>query len=335
MSDVAKGCALVACAGGGFGDSLLASVVARALHERYARVDALTLPGHRAALQRVPDVDAVLVDDGGDEASLAAKLCDSGYDAAVVTWATARIARVLHRAKIPVRVGQARRLYSRLFTKRVVVRSETGDVTSHWTQVLLDYARALDCDAADAIPRFVPTPEDESEAQSVAHEHGFQRGGFLILHPANAIASTRAWPVRGWRALALALGARFSMPVAVTGGRADAELVRKICDGGAIPLAGRVGIGGFGALASRTAAYVGITTGTMHVAASVGAPTLGIFPFQSDFPERWAPLGRKTVVVRASYRCHDGDTKERCRDYACIEHLDVPGIVDALASLLR
>ncbi len=71
----------------------------------------------------------------------------------------------------------------------------------------------------------------------------------------------------------------------------------------------------------------------MHVAAAVGCPTVGIFPFQSDFPERWAPLGRRVEVVRASYPCHDGDTKESCRDYACIANLDVPRILSAVAAL--
>ena len=66
--------ALLYCAGGGIGDSLVASIVARALRERYAVVDALTLPSHQPLLQRVPDLDETLVDDGGDERTLAAAL---------------------------------------------------------------------------------------------------------------------------------------------------------------------------------------------------------------------------------------------------------------------
>ena len=99
-------------------------------------------------------------------------------------------------------------------------------------------------------------------------------------------------------------------------------------------IAGKLSIGGFGALAQRARGFVGITTGTMHVAAAVGAPTLGIFPFQSDFPERWGPLGPSTAIVRASYPCHPGDTKENCRDYACIANLDVERILAAAQSLI-
>jgi ADP-heptose:LPS heptosyltransferase len=101
-----------------------------------------------------------------------------------------------------------------------------------------------------------------------------------------------------------------------------------------VSIAGATSIGVFGALATRAQAFVGITTGSMHVAAAVGCPTVGIFPFQSDYPERWSPLGERTAVVRASYRCHSGDTKESCRDYACIAQLDEPRILAALSSLL-
>src|ERR1700688_1695273 len=146
--------ALLYCAGGGLGDSLVASIVARALRRRYDCVDALTLPAHRGLLERVPDVDRVLVDEG-HEGALAAQLSQLRYRACVVTWATSRTARVARRAAIPIRVGQARRFYSFRFTKPVVVRSERGDVTSHWSEVLLDFARAIGCDTQERTYRFV------------------------------------------------------------------------------------------------------------------------------------------------------------------------------------
>jgi ADP-heptose:LPS heptosyltransferase len=355
--------ALLYCAGGGIGDSLVATIVARALHQRFDIVDALTLPSHRETLVRVPDVDDVLVDDGGDERALAATLAQHNYDACVVTWATPRTARVPQLAKIPIRVGQARRLYSFRFTHRVTVRSETGDTTSHWSDVLLDYARVLNCDTNDRVYRFIPTPQDEAEGALVSPGEV----PFIILNPCNAIASQRdVWPVEGWAALARALRDRFEVTVLVSGSPADAPIVDAIVaqaraydgadsatpsrgarddEGGGtstllrsaqrdvVSIAGKTGIGGFGALAQRAKAFVGITTGSMHVAAAVGCPTAGIFPFQSDFPDRWAPLGSRTAIVRPSYPCHRGDTKERCRDYACIAHLDVPRIVAAVESL--
>jgi heptosyltransferase III len=327
---------LLYCAGGGIGDSLVASVVGRALRAKFERVDALTLPGHRSTLERVADLDDVLSDDQGEEQELAAMLRARDYDACVVTWATARTARVAKLAAIPVRVGQARRLYSRDFTKRVVVRSERGDVTSPWVDILLDYARALGCDTDDRVPSFVPTADDEHEAEAETAALSLSKGDYIILHPTNAIASQRSlWPTQGWAALAHALSDRFDCTILLSGAPADATINAAIANGTRIVnIAGKLSIGGFGALAQRARGFIGITTGTMHVAAAVGTPTLGIFPFQSDFPERWAPLGTRTAVVRASYPCHRGDTKEHCRDYACIANLDVERIVAAAQSLL-
>ena len=336
--------ALLYCAGGGIGDSLVASLVGRALHRRFERVDALTLGAHRALLERVPDLDSVMVDEGGDERALAGRLAQNGYEACVVTWATPRTARIPQLAAIPVRVGQARRFYSFRFTHRVVVRSEQGDVTSHWSEILLDFARAIGCDTDDRQYRVVPTPQDEHEAEELTRGSG----RFIILNPCNAVASLRGiWPPQGWAALAQALAQRFAMRVFVSGSPADAPITEGItrlalsglqrgtaADEPIVSLAGKTSVGGFAALARRAQAFVGITTGSMHVAAAVGCPTVGIFPFQSDFPERWSPLGARTAVVRASYPCHRGDTKEKCADYACIAHLDLPRILAATEALV-
>jgi ADP-heptose:LPS heptosyltransferase len=332
---MAESRALVYCAGGGIGDSLLASVVARALRQRYARVDALTLASHAAVLERVPDVDSVLIDDGGPERALASSLARVGYDACVTTWATPRTARVPQLAAIRIRVGQARRFYSFRFTRRVVVRSERGDVISHWSDILLDYARALGCDTADRRYQFVPTADDEREADNL----GLDNARFLILNPCNAIASRRnVWPIAGWAELARALRRHFGSRVLVSGSSADTSvaeaIVRLARDDAIESIAGRTDIGAFGAVARRAEAFVGITTGSMHVAAAVGCATVGIFPFQSDFPDRWAPLGARTAIVRPSYPCHAGDTKERCRDYACIANLDQARILAATESLI-
>lgn len=326
--------ALVYCAGGGIGDSLMASLVARALHRRYQSVDALTLPQHAAALERVPDFDGVRVDAGGPEGELAAAISGT-YDAAVVTWATPRSARVPAMARIPVRIGQARRMYSWRFTHRVTVRSELGDVTSHWSQILLDYARAIGCDTQDTFPRFVPTAEDDEQMYGLLRNLHLNGGDFVVVHATNAIAPERnIWPTNGWSRLARALHERFGASVLLSGSGADRGIVEQIArQSGAHSIAGATSIGAFASLARSALGFAGITTGSMHVAAAVGCPTVGIFPFQTDTPERWAPLGPRTAIVRASYPCRPGERKETCPDYACIAHLDVPRILAACESV--
>jgi ADP-heptose:LPS heptosyltransferase len=286
--------ALLVAAGGGIGDTLLAGVVARALRTRFAAVDAIVLPAHIALAARMPML--------AESTPLGARLAHR-YDAAVVTWATMGTALLPWRARIPVRVGQARRLYSGLFTERVVVRSERGDHQSPWTDILLDYARAIDCTTDDTIPSFVPTEVDRADADTLLRVHDVG-GAFYLLHATRGLSAQHArWPTVGFAALAR-------------------ELVR------------RDAIGAFGALAARARAVLAMDSGPMHVAAAVGAPTVGIFALQSDEPDRWAPQGRRVAVVRPTYPCPPGHRKETCPNFACVRELDTAGILAALAGLL-
>jgi heptosyltransferase-2 len=320
--------ALLVAAGGGIGDTLLAGVVARALRGRYAAVDAVVLPAHADLAAHVPSIERTI--------ALGARL-PARYDAAVVTWATLRTALVPWRARIPVRAGQARRLYSALFTQRVVVRSELGDRTTHWTQILLDYARAIGCDTADATPGFAVRDDEREAAATLLRVHDVG-GEFYLLHPTRGLAAQRSrWPVEGFVALARRLVARDGVPVLVSGSPDDAGIAHAIADAagtGVTSVAGATSIGVFGALAQRARAVLAMDSGPMHVAAAAGAPTVGIFALQSDEPDRWAPKGPRSAVVRPSYPCPPAHRKETCPDFACVRELDETAILAALDGLL-
>jgi heptosyltransferase-2 len=295
----------------------------------------LVLPGHVGLAERVPDVARVLPFEGS-AAALARLLGRERYAAAVVTWATLMTAEVPLLARIPIRVGQARRLYSWLFTERVVIRSELGDRRTHWTQILLDYARAIGCDASDARPAIVPTPEDERDAAALLRVHDIA-GGFALLHPTRGLsAQSTRWPTSGLVTLAQRLRGRDALPILVTGSPADAAIAHALADAagrGVISIAGATSLGIFAALARRSAYVVAMDSGPMHVAAAVGAPTVGIFALVADEPDRWAPLGRRTAVVRASYPCPPQHRKETCPDFACVRELDVRAVLGALDSV--
>jgi len=320
--------ALLVAAGGGIGDTLLAGVVARALRARYAAVDAVVLDAHAQIAAHVPSIDRVI--------AIGTPLAQT-YDAAIVTWATLRTALLPWRARIPVRVGQARRLYSPLFTQRVVVRSELGDRTTPWTQVLLDYARAIGCDTPDDRPAFRVRDDDRAAAALLLGVHDVA-GPFYLLHPTRGLSAQRSrWPTQGFVSLAKVLSARDRMPILVTGAADDAPIAEAIAAGagrGVIPVAGATTIGTFAALAERSRAVVAMDSGPMHVAAAVGARTVGIFALQSDEPDRWAPRGAHTAVVRPSYPCPPGHRKETCPDFACVRELDDARILGALDGLL-
>jgi heptosyltransferase-2 len=321
--------ALLVCAGGGIGDTLLAGVVARALQERFEAVDAIVLPAHRDLAEHVPSFAKVL------PVGVRPK---GRYAAAVVTWATLSNAFVPYLKRIPIRVGQARRMYSGLFTNQVVLRSELGDHATPWTQILLDYARALGCDLPDATPEFTVADDDRATAETLLRVHDVG-GEYYLLHPTRGLSAQRTrWPIDGFVLLARRLALRDGLPILVTGAPADAPIAQAIAEGagqGVISIAGATSIGAFAALAQRARGVLAIDSGPMHVAAAVGAPTVGIFALQSDEPDRWAPVGPRVAIVRPSYPCPPGHRKETCPDFPCVRALDDTRILRTFDGLLQ
>jgi len=327
--------ALVLCTGGGIGDVLLATPVMRALRGRFGEVVALTGARHRAVLAENPDLAEVWTDDLPFGASVR-RIAAGRFDVAIVTWATPRSAALPFFARVPIRVGQARRLYSGLFTRRVAVRSERGDRETHWTQVLLDYARAVGCDAADATPVFRVDDAARADGRALLRARGVA-GGYVVLHATRGISAARAsWPLAPFRDLARALAARDGSRVVLSGGAEDRAFTEAIArETGAISIAGEASLAAFAAIAAEARAVVAMDSGPMHVAAAVGAPTLGIFAMRCDEPDRWAPLGPRAAVVRGTYPCPPGHRKETCPDFACIAALDATRVAAALDAVAR
>jgi ADP-heptose:LPS heptosyltransferase len=327
--------ALVICTGGGIGDVLLATPCMRALRSRFSDVVALTTPEHRDILLGNPSLTRV-IDDRGHFFDVGETLRRERFDAAVVTWATLRSTLLPLQAGIPVRVGQARRWYSFLFTQRVTVRSELGDHDTHWTQVLLDYARALDCDTDDPMPTFAASSRGRGTAATLLRAAGVD-GRYAVLHPTRGIAAARTrWPTARLGELGRALRETFDLPIVVSGTEGDRSIADAVAQqAGGISLAGRTSVAELGGLLSDAAFVVAMDSGPMHLAAAVGTPTVGIFALQSDEPRRWAPLGPHVAVVRGTYPCPPSHRKETCPDFACIRDLPIAPVLSAVQGLLR
>jgi ADP-heptose:LPS heptosyltransferase len=327
---------LAACTGGGAGDLLAAAPAIAALSRHFATpVDVLTTTYAAPLLVGQPSVGDILIDDGvTPEKLLVETLRARRYTHAVVFWSTPRIAKVVQAAGIPERVGQSRRLYSFRYTKRVSVRTETGDTHSHWTDVQMDYARALGAQPRpeDFEVDIKLTPADEAEADSlIAHTVG--AAPFVIFHSARGItAHAPHWPSEHFAVIGDALGTAFRAPVLLTGGSNEAALIARTARHmreHVFDVAGKTTLRGFAALARRALVVVALDSGPMHIAAAAGAPTVGIFALRTDLPARWRPIGPRVAIIEPDYACPWSCRKETCRTFACCAALSPERVVAA------
>ena len=99
-------------------------------------------------------------------------------------------------------------------------------------------------------------------------------------------------------------------------------------------VAGKTELMTLAALLGRASLVVALDSGPMHVAAALGAPTVGIFALRTDLPDRWAPLGPRVASVRPSYPCPAWHRKENCPDFACYAALSPAVVVGAARTIV-
>jgi ADP-heptose:LPS heptosyltransferase len=332
---------LAACTAGGAGDLLAALPAMSALHRHFATpLDVLATPYAAPILKGQTCVGEIATDDGREPiACLSKRLAAQHYSHAVVFWSNPRIAKAISHAGIPVRVGQARRLYSFRYTKRVNVRSETGDTRSHWTDIQMDYARALGAQPTPQDYNIVlqPSSADQTEAEELLSRTAGERP-FLIFHTTRGIAAdAAAWPSNQFAMIGDALARAFSATVLLTGNEREAPLATRTAAAMREPVfnvSGQTTLCGFAALATRASMVVALDSGPMHIAAAVGAPTVGIFALRTDLPNRWRPLGPRVALVGPDYPCPPRCRKETCQTFACYAALSAERVVAAAQSLL-
>lgn len=123
-------------------------------------------------------------------------------------------------------------------------------------------------------PAIAVTPRDHAEIERL----GLERDAFAAIHP-GATDPRRHWPAEKFATVGDAL-ARAGMRVAVIGTGEERQLVRAVTTAMTAPaleLCDRVSLGGLAAFLARSRVVVSNDSGPLHLAAAVGAATVGIY----------------------------------------------------------
>jgi ADP-heptose:LPS heptosyltransferase len=110
-----------------------------------------------------------------------------------------------------------------------------------------------------------------------------------------------------------------------------AELIKE-WDGEGINLCG-ISLSESAEVLRRCKLYIGNDTGTMHLAATMGIPCIGVFSSR-DAPGRWDPIGRDHVILRHWVPC-EGCMLEVCKhaETLCLKGITVDEVIEGVISL--
>jgi heptosyltransferase-2 len=120
----------------------------------------------------------------------------------------------------------------------------------------------------------------------------------VMLHPGSG-GSAQNWDAGRYAELGVELKRRYGVSLLVTAGPQEGPLAMQVAAAcGAVALDQALPLRVFAALCGQASLFVSASTGPMHLAAALGAPTLSLFPpLRAMSPRRWAPRGNQRAVL--------------------------------------
>lgn len=182
----------------------------------------------------------------------------------------------------------------------------------HEAQINLKVASAAGlCDELLEEPRIHLGESDREPAEAFYAKHRLSKP--IIVFPANR-GSAPNWPASRYRQLIKALGLRGLQVVAVSAPGEEGAL-REATEGTkCLTWPTSPNLRNLAGLLSISGAVVSSSTGGLHLAAAVGARTVGLFCPKPPFhPQRWGPLGKgHHCLVPAGDKCRGCTLSGRC-----------------------
>lgn len=150
-------------------------------------------------------------------------------------------------------------------------------------------------------PKIFLSDKEISEARNILMSIDVQNP--IAVLPANR-GSSANWPPERWGELVRKL-VEAKQEVLILGGPGEEDILKKVKGETNVPIAGpQLTLWRLAAILTNCRQVVGSSTGTLHLAAAVGAKTVGLFcSAPASRPERWRPLGEGHVQLVPEEEC--------------------------------
>jgi len=297
------------------GDVVLTLPMVGYLKQQYPQAEISFLCRAYAAdiVRQCKHVDKVLTTEFiGDPA---AHMQQAGYDTVIFAFPVRKLAAAAAKARIWRRIGSSHRFYHwttcNLLAHFSRVKSDLHEAQLNFKLLKplgLDYVPPLE----QAWRYYGLSVPHHPAADALLAKNKFN----LILHP-KSNGNGREWPLSHFTTLAQQLRTVPDVQVLVTGSPAEGKLlaeqapellalpnVKNVC--------GQLDLEGFTALIGGCDGLIASGTGPLHMAASLGRPTAGLFPPVKPIdPARWGALGERAmnlVQPKPCAACNDPKT---------------------------
>ena len=310
------------------GDVILALPAVRDIRNAWpeARLHVLARPSVAALYEAVPEVDDVWSASGLLEEI---RVLRQGFDTAILLTNSYGTALSPFLARVPERWGYATQGRGLLLTRRAPVPpSVRGRSQVHYYRAML---AAMGLPTSDGHDTSMTPPPAWIEAGRALLGPGRVFG----LAPGAAKGTAKQWPPERFALAADRLRLELNAQPVLLGAPADAEAAAAVERH--LPMAanlcGRTDLRTFVGVVSCLQGLVANDSGAMHLGASLGIPTVGVFGPTN--PDETHPVGVKATFVRGVAECSPCRHTTCPIDHRCLTSVSPEMVVDALLREVR
>lgn len=291
------------------GDVVLSLPAIRDIRRAFpnARISVVARPSVASFYEAAPEIDAVLEAKGPVQETL---VLSRGFDLAILLTNSIGTALFATVAGVPDRWGYATEGRGLLLTRTAPVpRNVRGRSQVHYYRAML---AAMGLPTSDDLDTSITAPL----AWRDAGRGLIGPGRFFGVAPGAAKGSAKQWPPERFAKTADRLSEELAAQAVLLGSAADSDAVAAVAQAMTTPsinLCGRTDLRAFVGVVSCLEGLVANDSGAMHVGASLGIPTVGVFGPTN--PDETHPVGSRAAFVRGIAECSP------CRHAICpIDH---------------
>lgn len=257
------------------------------------------------------------------------------YDKTYVLKRSFSSAALAFLAGIKKRIGFDTENRGFLLTKKVPYVKDRHEV-----ECFLDVLRADNIPVIDNHLENFVSPESEEKIVNILNNYDLSDKQKVLIHATSGNVN-KQWAVDNFAKIIEYLSNEKNSQIFFTGTSKDSEVYDKILSLISpelkikpVNLCGKLSIQDSTALINKTDFVVGCDSGTLHIAASLNVPVIGIYGPMN--PKKWITRGEIHRPIYLDLSCIPCDLRNKCnKNYACIKNITPEKVIEEINSVIR
>jgi heptosyltransferase-2 len=231
------------------------------------------------------------------------------------------------------RVGFSHGSLSFLYTDRVPPGRRERE---HLTETYCRLVESMGIKITNRVPDLEPAENDRLKGRRVLEDHGLAENGYVCMFPGARYGPAKCWEHSRFALLGDTVVDRLHLRVVLLGSGQDAAVCRAVGEEmvrESLNLCDKLDFSSLVGVLSLCRAAVSNDSGGMHLAASLGVPTVGLF-FSTD--PRWTrPLSPRSIALYNKMDCSPCFARDCRLGNPCTQNITVDEVTGALEKITR